>query len=257
MALAYTGAGPYPQTYFDADIEKEKLISEADKKRTGFFERYKQFIENFNSSYNLPFAGEYILGGKLHHLNQYRGVADAFEIKNFDDNAVILSPGGQINISTEEILGERDSCHSEDELLDRINAVKGNLYDYQKEVKLSIEKINFPRLLKQAALKASSKSEIEGEYHFIFSILDLDDSVKFRYVLRTSTASIELIPPDQDIEFDEFSEIFIDYRYFFGLLTTIYHWNNAEVGSHYLTKRKPSNNYRNDVQNYLNFFSIA
>ena len=37
LALAYTGAGPYPQTYFDADIEKEKLISEADKKENRIF----------------------------------------------------------------------------------------------------------------------------------------------------------------------------------------------------------------------------
>ena len=43
----------------------------------------------------------------------------------------------------------------------------------------------------------------------------------------------------------------------FGLLTTIYHWNNAEVGSQYFTRRVPSDNYQAEVQDYLNFFAVA
>ena len=52
------------------------------------------------------------------------------------------------------------------------------------------------------------------------------------------------------------SEITIDYRYLFGLLTGIYHWNNAEVGSLYLVKRKPDILNRG-AQHYLNFLSIV
>ena len=43
--------------------------------------KYSNF---FNAKINLPFAGEYVLGGKLYKLNKYRGVADAIEIKDFD-----------------------------------------------------------------------------------------------------------------------------------------------------------------------------
>ena len=34
-------------------------------------------------------------------------------------------------------------------------------------------------------------------------------------------------------------EIRIDPRYFFGLLSGLYHWNNAEIGSHYRSRRVP------------------
>lgn len=55
----------------------------------------------------------------------------------------------------------------------------------------------------------------------------------------------------------QFSEITIDYRYLYGLLTTVYHWNNAEVGSHYFVNRYPLNNFKRSVQGYLNFFTLA
>jgi hypothetical protein len=61
----------------------------------------------------------------------------------------------------------------------------------------------------------------------------------------------------EEIDFEEYSEIKIDYRYFYGLLTTVYHWNNAEVGSHYFVNRYPLKNFKPKVQGYLNFFSVA
>ncbi|MDD9798448.1 MAG: MBL fold metallo-hydrolase, partial [Alphaproteobacteria bacterium] len=100
MAVGYTGAGPYPQTYIDPEKEKDLLISEAENKKQEFFKRYKQYVDFFASEINLPFAREYILGGRLHYLNEYRGVADAFEIKGLDDKAIILSSGGEIDIIT-------------------------------------------------------------------------------------------------------------------------------------------------------------
>jgi UDP-MurNAc hydroxylase len=50
-------------------------------------------------------------------------------------------------------------------------------------------------------------------------------------------------------------EIFIDERYFFGLLTRLYHWNNAEVGSQYRVRRVPDI-YNVEVFNFLNRFHV-
>jgi hypothetical protein len=50
-------------------------------------------------------------------------------------------------------------------------------------------------------------------------------------------------------------EIFIDDRYLFGLLTRLYHWNNAEIGSQYLTKRVPDV-YNREVFSFLNKFHV-
>jgi UDP-MurNAc hydroxylase len=257
LALGYTGAGPYPQTYIDLDTQKDMLISEADKKKYSFFERYKRYTKEFVASFNLPFAGEYILGGKQSYLNDYRGVSDAFEIKLIDENAIVLSNGGNINLNTKIVENERTAPYDKNKLTQRIDSVKDEKYDYEKDIFISIDKINFMRLIKAAAIKAKYKSELDDEYHFIFSILDKDSIIKCRFDLNTKECSVKPLEINDEIGYDKFSEIKIDYRYFYGLLTTIYHWNNAEVGSHYFTNRHPLDNYESKVQSFLNFFSIA
>lgn len=255
LALGYTGAGPYPQTYFDLENQKNVLIDEAEKKKISFYERYKQYSQTFNAKYNLPFAGEYLLGGKLHKLNEFRGVADAIEIKDFDDKAVILSNGGEIDLVTGKILNERENPFSEDEINNRISSIKDKKFNYEEEINLPFEKINFMRLISQAAFKAKNKSELDGQYHFIFNLVDETNNTRTKIVLGTEDCKLKQIG-DENVDYPKYSEIIIDYRYFYGLLTTIYHWNNAEVGSHYFTRRIP-NRFDEKVQNYLNFFTVA
>lgn len=257
LALGYTGAGPYPQTYISLEDEKELLISESHKKKNAFFDRYKKYITTFNAYYNLPFAGEYILGGKLSFLNDYRGVADAYEVKSIDDKAIVLLNGGEIDLVNKTVKKERFSVCSDQELKKRISDVKDCLLDYEKEILLPIEKINFMRLLNAASMKAIKKSEVDGEYHLIFSILNNDNQVYLRFDINTQDGAVRPIPLDAEVEYLEFSEIKIDYRYLYGLLTTVYHWNNAEVGSQFFTKRYPLNNFKPKVQRFLNFLSIA
>ena len=257
LALGYTGAGPYPQTYISLEDEKELLISESDKKKNAFFDRYKKYIKTFNATYHLPFAGEYILGGKLSFLNDYRGVADAYELKSIDDRAIVLSNGGEIDLVNNAVKKERLSVYNAQELKKRISDVEDFLLDYEKEIFLPIDKINFMRLLNAASMKAIKKSEIDEEYHFIFSILDNDDQVKLRFDINTQDGAVRPMPLDAKVEYLEFSEIKIDFRYLYGLLTTVYHWNNAEVGSQFFTKRYPLNNFKPKAQSFLNFLSIA
>jgi hypothetical protein len=51
------------------------------------------------------------------------------------------------------------------------------------------------------------------------------------------------------------SEVRIDPRYLFGLLTHVYHWNNAQVGSQYQTRRFP-NKMDQAAENFLNFLAV-
>jgi UDP-MurNAc hydroxylase len=50
-------------------------------------------------------------------------------------------------------------------------------------------------------------------------------------------------------------EIAIDDRYLFGLLTRLYHWNNAEVGSQYRVRRVPDLHHR-DVYGFLSMLHV-
>ena len=67
------------------------------------------------------------------------------------------------------------------------------------------------RLLKTASLKSHKKSEIDEEYHFVFSILDKNGQVKLRFDLNILDNSITQIQLDDEIRHSEFSEIRIDY----------------------------------------------
>ena len=257
LALAYTGAGPYPQTFYNLKNNKAELIKEGEKKKSNFFERYHHYLNCFPAKYNLPFAGEYLLGGHLAKLNKYRGVSDAFEIKAIDPNAVVLNTGGYVDTNKDEIFNERISLYSEEYIETRIKEVSEHKMDYEKEININFEKINFLRLIKAAAQKALKKSEIESSYSFIFSITNQEQQICQKFMVDTASAEVKILDINKDIELLEYSEIIIDYRYMYGLLSTIYHWNNAEVGSQYFTRRMPADNFNIHVQNYLNFFTIA
>jgi UDP-MurNAc hydroxylase len=257
LALGYTGAGPYPQTYYDLELEKDALIIEGNKKKQAFFDRYRKYLECFPAEFNLPFAGEYLLGGHLAGLNYYRGIADAYEIKNIDSKAVVLSTGGTVDLSTKRIKSERSGLYEDAYIKTRCEEISAYKMAYEIDILLELEQINFMRLLKVAATKASKKSEIKGDYHFIFSITDAKKNVQQRFVLDVAKSVLKPMKVNCTIDLSCYSEIIIDYRYLFGLLTTIYHWNNAEVGSQYFTRRVPSDNYQAEVQDYLNFFAVA
>ena len=256
MAVAYTGAGPFPQTYFDLNSEKDTLIEKAKIKKEQFFVLYLKYTNFFSSTHHLPFAGEYILGGKLVELNQYRGVADSFEVTEFDKKALVFNAGGSINLVNNNIENIRSEKHPQDDLNKRLEEIKVKKLDYENDFNLTFDKINFLRLLKKASSNALRKSELKEQYYFIFSITENDEVIK-RFLCSCSDAEITELNLLEEVRFDYYSEIIIDYRYLFGLLTTVYHWNNAEVGSLYFSKRKPVDNFNNQAYRFLNFFSIA
>ena len=258
IALSYAGAGPYPQTYYNVKTERKKLIKLGIIKKNHFFWRYKRICKFFPSKYHLPFAGSYILGGKLHYLNKYRGVSDPVEVTKFDKKAIILDDFGKgfIDLSSNKISKLRTKKYSLKEINKRINSIKKNKLDYEKDINIEYNKIDFIRLFFQAYKKAQLKSELNNNYYFLFKILD-NNKIKGKLLINANRHKKEIrkINSKEKLGYPV-SEITIDYRYLFGLLTGIYHWNNAEVGSLYLVKRKPDILNRG-AQHYLNFLSIV
>ncbi len=51
------------------------------------------------------------------------------------------------------------------------------------------------------------------------------------------------------------SKLDVEPRYLFGLLTSVFHWNNAEIGSLYRTRRFPDVHHR-EVQGFFNSFHV-
>ena len=252
LLCGYTGAGPYPQTYFSND--ENQLEIEATKKKLSFFERYKLLTSTLNAKVNIPFAGKYILGGKLSHLNFVRGVADPVEVLEFDKCAVVLADnGGEIDTLTLKANKIRTTNYDKKEIEKAIGDLKNKKMDYERLIALEeINQLPIKRLLYSAAKNAVSKSELEQDYFFCIKIQTDEYAVinanKNAKEFITYIADYEKLPTPR-------SEIAIDVRYLFGLITSVYHWNNAEVGSQFYTKRI-QNTFNRKAQTFLNFLAI-
>ncbi len=252
LLLGYTGAGPYPQTYFDLD--DSHILIAADKKKEEFFKRYTSTVEKFNPRVSIPFAGKYLLGGKLATLNNVRGVADPVEILKVDPSAVVLADqGGEIDTVSYHASEVRIDFYSKEDIAKKISNISSNKMSYERLFNQDeIYQLPLKRLILRANSVAQAKSEYALDYYFVIhmpedevAIININNKSKMPVKFQSSK---EKFPEPR-------SEIFIDPRYLFGLMTNIYHWNNAEVGSQFQTRRTPNVLIR-EAQNFLNFFTV-
>ena len=251
LLLGYTGAGPYPQTYFD--IDDPSLMDAAMSKKSQFFTRYLETIKHVPSKVRIPFAGQYVLGGSLAVLNEFRGVADSFEITEIDDQAVVLKEyEGQIDTESLIVVSERIEPISRTSIEDRITEIKSFPMTYESIDAGLIPTGLVVSLLNKALPRARSKSECSSDYFFTFDLLNGQRAVI--NANRNGNSAVEIKNNDDALPQPR-SEISIDLRYLFGLLTGLFHWNNAEVGSQFQTRRIPDQ-FSREAQNFLNFFTI-
>jgi UDP-MurNAc hydroxylase len=252
LLCGYTGAGPYPQTYFNST--DSQLIIEAKNKKFAFFERYKTLVKTIDAKVNIPFAGKYILGGKLVGINDFRGVADSVEVLEFDEKAVVLADnGGEINTSNLIPTHIRTNKYEQREIEKRIEEIKNMRMDYERLIDAEeILQLPIKRLLISASHNAVSKSECDEDYYFCIGLPN--EQVAVINANKNVSRSLSIVEKSSYLPFPR-SEIIIDPRYLFGLLTNIYHWNNAEVGSQYETRRTP-NTFNRKAQAFLNYLAI-
>lgn len=254
MAASYTGAGPYPQTYYSPSRELETL---AKNHAQGYIQKYLQYKEYFKPKKAMPFASGYLLAGKNSHLNKYRSTIDAIEVKQHDPECLILKNHiGEYDIETGVSQHERSEPHSVEDKNAAIEKISSNKLAYEIELNMTYDSIKWFPLMNAAYSRAHSRSVVENDYYFVIDILD-DGVKKGSFVINANKHDRKLgLSSKEDLKYSQssFSKISIDYRLLYGLLTGLYHWNNAEVGSLYSTRREAKFNV--DAQNFLNFFSI-
>ena len=68
-----------------------KKKKESYKKKISFLENAFNFLKILKPKYYLPFAGTYLLSGKLSNLNKLRGVATYDEAYDFLDKKILLN----------------------------------------------------------------------------------------------------------------------------------------------------------------------
>lgn len=114
---------------------------------------------------------------------------------------------------------------------------------------LDVLKIPFGKMLSTAYKNAAKNFTYQEDYWFCLRLQE--EWFVMNCNAENATCRIEKISPKMTPR----SEIYIDLKYLYGLLTGIYHWGNAEVGSQFMTRRHPDI-YNEEVQNYLNFLHL-
>lgn len=263
FCLGYTGAGPYPQTYYSPLVEEEKLLELARKKKEDFFKRYLKFTDEIASSHRLPFAGKYALAGRLSILNKYRGVADAVEVREFDDHSIILDDDGASFFDVETMIASSErAVKYKDFYEDEAQSVQ---FEWDKWLSFSPSNGILIRLLRNSVLRAHKKSEciINGIYSFY--VIDSEDELMdfwkkkepwlFYDQLITFNCNAACNPFDIPEDIDIHAHVFISRRALFAVLTGLAHWNNYEVGSIFQVRRKPDL-FNQSMHDYLHFCSV-
>ena len=253
--LPYSGAGPYPQTFEFAS--PEELAAAVARKRRQFLDGFTRYLRRLDPKKAMPFAGKYYLGGPLAALNRLRGVPDAVDVADeHGERVVVLADGGTATYDL--VTGRASAVRTEPYDQDLIDAHLRSLavasYDYERELQLDADRV-LPMLplLASAKKRARGKVRIEEPYWLILK----PRSNGHAFLLNLGDDSAPSVEHRKD-GFDALSprlEIDIDDRYLFGLLTRLYHWNNAEVGSQYRSRRVPDR-YRPDVYRFLNMFQV-
>jgi UDP-MurNAc hydroxylase len=254
--LCYTGAGPYPQTYFTDPVRLREL---SQQKKEEFFRRYRRMRDAIGARVNIPFAGKYLLGGKLAALNDFRGVADAVEVRAFDPSAVVLDDGGDASIDTETLVATRirNEAYSEASLRERLREIRNRPMAYETWMpEASIASLPLKRLAQKAYAAALTKSQSKKDYFMCISAGNPASGEQQWFVFNTNPANPHFGVHTDVTRFEPRSEISLDARHLFGLLTGVYHWNNAEVGSHLKVYRQPDV-FDRDAQRFLNFFAVC
>lgn len=246
LMAPYTGAGPYPQTYFFT-TEAERLEA-AKLKEAKFVEVFRQFMAHFNPIRALPFAGKYYLSGRLAHLNNTRGVIDPVDLlkllpKDYAEKVIVLSDGGDAyyDTITDTATALRTEKYSAEDLQDYLKEISRIKFDYEHEIIPGPARHSFPipELLRTAVGLAKKRYKAPNVPLVAFRLLDSETV----YLLHIEKEDVQKITRDewrhQENNHPHFVEIDIDERHFFGLLTRLYRWNNAEIGSLYYCRRVP------------------
>lgn len=242
--LPYAGAGPFPQAY-RFDNEKDQLAA-AERKKDQFLELFGRYLTTLNPTYAMPFAGLYYLGGSRRWMNSLRGVPDALEVaQRFGDQIVVLQEGvGTIDLPTGEVTHARTRMYDSKER--DVSLSKFDSVHYPYEVAPRVPEAELVEKLKAAHRNACSRLLDKPSMWMCFKAPE----TRFMCVHSDDPGQVVLTESVESLEPRE--EMFLDGRLLAGLFERRYHWNNAEIGSHFEFRRFPEK-YDRRVYNLLNF----
>lgn len=251
LLTPYTGAGPYPQTYYPPGPEAR---DKADQKAALFLGKYQKIVNYFNAKLNIPFAGKYLLGGNLSALNEFRGVVDPTKILTIDPKAVVLADGGEAHIDTCSLTASatRTVPYSSADISRRISEISHNPLQHETDFAPSLDvRLPILRMMSIGIARFRKAANISHDYYIALSLdsqfIVFNASHDGGDLEIKSLSDLEILTPR--------SVVSLEKRLLFALLSGVYHWNNAQVGSLLSIRRHPDI-YVQEVEYAFSFLSV-
>jgi UDP-MurNAc hydroxylase len=252
----YGGASPFPQCFIDVSDKQtaaEAVVDSACKMLISA-------ADAINAKYIMPFAGQYVLGGKLVYLNNDRATIPldraVSKLQAMTSRKVLsIMPGGEINLSpfSKSIDYVEPSVS---EYSDYLESISKSTFPYEKKSKVVWESPT-QDLVKSASKVVEKSNGIKLPFSNSFVIGDGKNAITInldKFGLESNVCEGEqpayetvtniLIP---SALLRNLSSRRADYKGF-----TSMHWNQADVGSHFIWRRR--GNFEPISHSFLNYF---
>jgi UDP-MurNAc hydroxylase len=237
--LPFVGAGPWPQCYEHSDVTVLLAAGEA-KKQKGLA-AFTRYCEALQPTVAVPFAGQYWLHGEQLDLNPLRGMADATECDVLWKSVWVPADGGKATLTIHDdgiITAEGTRIKPYDwptvrKALDRtgepmtaaaMNAqYEDHRYRYEREIQVPVERLPLLKLLESAARNAAPQFKDKPTLHIYIKT----QLPQWFHLITTSSYAGECEQPWEVPR----TEVYIDARSLFSVLTRLANGNSARIGS--------------------------
>lgn len=246
LLVGYNSAGPYPQCFDNYD-NNEKL-EKANQIKRKCLDRAIGYLKDLSPDFFLPFAGQYVLGGKNSILNSYKATTEVEDLPfvfgeivkkhKFESQLVMLNSGGWFDLDT-QIADEftppnpTERQRYIEETLSKIKYPYENVENYQVE----IDDNELLEMLNQAQAKMFNKmDQLYGGIRLEWNLY-IDVGKESLYCVPFDGKEVSIVAPEDTKE--PYIKITLDLNLFVMILQKKAHWNNADIGAHLRYFRKP------------------
>ena len=250
--VGYAGAGPFPQCF---ELSDKIKIEKAESKQKHFIDQGIKYIQAINPEYFMPFAGTYVLGGRLAEFNAYRGVPEIEAALNLMSNHV-NAHGILLNTyCTFDLYNPGDlevyepiCVNAKNYYIKHVLSKKPLDYELHQPPNLALLLNLIPPAFERF-LKKRKEIQFSSE---TFIVIWLNDLLKVQFQCNSDSYTFSS-------NGDPLPERFVSYKVDSRLLYEILkgpryaHWNNAEIGSHIQFVREP-NIFERGLYHSMNFF---
>lgn len=256
LLVGYSGATAYPQCFDNLPNHLKRQESQAHQEMK--LQQCVSYLKHFKPRAFMPFAGQYVLGGKLAPLNAFTSPPKTEELPEIfslllqqhglDSQFVLLNSGKFYDIDRQASSSPFDPVNPQERQKYIDNVLTGKKYDYEADPFVDID---LTTKLQDAYVKMCEHQQHYGVENSDWTIY-IDAGQE--YVYRVPLATGQKVTTVMRNEFvTPFLRIGLDLRLLTRILDRKAHWNNAEIGSHLSFYREP-NIYHRSIHLFMSYF---